>query len=55
MSYISAYLEGVKDLLNTVRESDVEGLVRALEGAWREDRRVLIMGNGGSSARQVTS
>src|SRR5205823_14427100 len=50
MTYIRSYLNRVKSLLDEVSETDVEGLVAALEAAWREDRRVLIMGNGGSSA-----
>jgi len=50
MSFISNYFSRVKELLDTVVESDIEKLVSALEDSWRKDRRVLIMGNGGSSA-----
>lgn len=49
MSYVRGYLEGVKRLIDRVSEADVERLIGALEGAWREGRRVLVMGNGGSA------
>jgi D-sedoheptulose 7-phosphate isomerase len=50
MSYIGDYFEGVKRLMDAVQEAQVERLVGALEEAWREGRRVLLMGNGGSAA-----
>ena len=50
MSLIADYLTGLKRLLDSVDHSRVEALTNALVNAWTEDRRVLIMGNGGSSA-----
>src|SRR5258708_8019151 len=50
MSFVSTYLAGVKQLIENVREEEIERLALALENAWREDRRVLLMGNGGSSS-----
>lgn len=50
MSYIGEYLDGVKRLVDAVPEARVGRLADLLEEAWREGRRVLLMGNGGSSA-----
>src|SRR5712691_10369907 len=50
MSFITTYLDGVNQLINEVQEEDVERLANALERSWREDKRVLLMGNGGSSS-----
>jgi D-sedoheptulose 7-phosphate isomerase len=50
MSYTKDYLEAVKSLIDCLSETKVERLAELLETAWREDRRVLLMGNGGSSA-----
>jgi D-sedoheptulose 7-phosphate isomerase len=40
----------VKRLLDEIPEEQVEKLATHLEDAWREGKRVLLMGNGGSSA-----
>jgi D-sedoheptulose 7-phosphate isomerase len=50
MSYITDYLTGLKGLINQIPEDGVEGLALALEEAWTQNRRVLVMGNGGSSS-----
>ncbi|HLK58730.1 MAG TPA: SIS domain-containing protein [Chthonomonadaceae bacterium] len=50
MSYTADYLGGVKRLIDQVSEAQVERLTGLLEDAWAKDRRVLLMGNGGSSA-----
>jgi D-sedoheptulose 7-phosphate isomerase len=50
MSYISDYFAGVKRLLDTVAEDQINRLADRLEEAWKADGRVLLMGNGGSSA-----
>src|SRR5258706_10502551 len=50
MSFIASYLTDVKELIDNVREDELFRLAMALETAWREDRRVLLMGNGGSSS-----
>jgi D-sedoheptulose 7-phosphate isomerase len=48
--YIKAYLDDVKALLDTIDAREVETVVDALLEAWRHGRRVLLMGNGGSSS-----
>jgi phosphoheptose isomerase len=50
LSYIGDYFAGVKRLLDEVPAAQVERLADLLEEAWKEGRRVLLMGNGGSSA-----
>jgi D-sedoheptulose 7-phosphate isomerase len=50
MSIISNYLAGVQRLIAQVPEERIERLADRLEETWQEGRRVLLMGNGGSSA-----
>src|ERR1051325_3399534 len=50
MSYIADYLGGVKRLIDQVSDAKVERLTGLLVEAWANNRRVLLMGNGGSSA-----
>jgi D-sedoheptulose 7-phosphate isomerase len=50
MSYIGNYMTGVKQLIDAVPEEQIELLASKLEDAWRDGRRVLLMGNGGSAA-----
>ncbi len=49
-SYITAYLDDVRELLSRVEEAQVEQIVEILLEAWRGGKRVLLMGNGGSSS-----
>jgi D-sedoheptulose 7-phosphate isomerase len=48
--FIRRYLADVKSLLDQVETAQVEPIVEALLEAWRHGRRVLLMGNGGSSS-----
>ncbi len=50
MSYIGDYMAGVKRLIDEIPESQIERFADLLETAWRDDKRVLLMGNGGSAA-----
>ena len=50
MSYILEYLAGVKLLVDEVDAGKVEKLADLLVDAWTYDRRVLLLGNGGSAA-----
>ena len=49
-SFICSYIDGVKSLLDEVEPAEVETCVESLLAAWRNGRRVLLMGNGGSSS-----
>jgi D-sedoheptulose 7-phosphate isomerase len=44
------YLSEVKVLLDQIDRAAIEQIVDVLHGAWRDGRRVLLMGNGGSSS-----
>jgi D-sedoheptulose 7-phosphate isomerase len=50
MTTVSGYLDGVKGLIDQISAEAVERLTQRLYDVWREDRRVLTMGNGGSSS-----
>jgi D-sedoheptulose 7-phosphate isomerase len=50
MNEITRYLEGVKRLIDTVSHDRIQDLADALRRAWTAQRRVLVMGNGGSAA-----
>ncbi|MGO8674183.1 MAG: SIS domain-containing protein [Capsulimonadaceae bacterium] len=49
-NFIRGYLADVQRLLSEVDDSAVNAVVEALAGAWRDGKRVLLMGNGGSSS-----
>ena len=49
-SFVTNYLDEVKALLNAIDPVQVEHSVDALLLAWRNGKRVLLMGNGGSSS-----
>ena len=49
-TYVTNYLSDLKRLLDAIEPTQVEPLVETLLGAWRNGRRVLLMGNGGSSS-----
>ncbi|HZT42239.1 MAG TPA: SIS domain-containing protein [Chthonomonadaceae bacterium] len=48
--FVHAYLDDVKSLLEKVDAAEVDRMVETLLEAWRNGRRVLFMGNGGSSS-----
>ncbi len=49
MSYVQNYFSGVKSLIEQVSEEQVNRLANLLETAWKEDKHVILMGNGGSA------
>jgi D-sedoheptulose 7-phosphate isomerase len=49
-TYIQSYLDDLNRLMNAVEPAQVEPMVDALLDVWRKGRRVLLMGNGGSSS-----
>ncbi len=50
MSLVSEYLADVKRLLDALNAAQIEGLIERLAECWRADRRVLLVGNGGSAS-----
>ena len=49
-SFVTGYLDDLKALLDRVDSTEIEQVVDLLLTAWRDGRRVLLMGNGGSSS-----
>lgn len=49
-SFVGEYLAEVKRLLDGIDPDAVDRIVATLLEAWRSGRRVLLMGNGGSSS-----
>jgi D-sedoheptulose 7-phosphate isomerase len=48
--FVNDYLTGLAEVVRAISRPDVTAVVDALEAAWREDRQVLLIGNGGSAA-----
>jgi D-sedoheptulose 7-phosphate isomerase len=49
MTTVLGYMEGVKTLIDQIVPAQVERLTDLLLDAWKQDRRVLLIGNGGSA------
>lgn len=49
-TFIQSYLSDLTSLLGSIDGTQIERVVEALLIAWRQGRRVLLMGNGGSSS-----
>ena len=47
---ISFYLSDLKQLLDALTPAQIDPLVEILFSAWQEGKRVVMMGNGGSSS-----
>ena len=50
MTHTQEYFSRLKGLMDQVDDAQVDQFVDLLNEAWQADRRVLFMGNGGSSA-----
>jgi D-sedoheptulose 7-phosphate isomerase len=50
MAYISDYLSEVKRLITEVNASEVDAIAELIHNAYRNDKRLLLMGNGGSGS-----
>ncbi len=50
MIFIRRYFDQVKHLLDRVSEEDIVLLTDLLTDAWKEGKKVILMGNGGSAA-----
>ena len=48
--FVEGYLGDVKALLGQIDPSEIGPIVESLVDAWRGGKRVLLMGNGGSSS-----
>ena len=50
MSYVDEYLSGLETAIRNLSRHDVQTVVDVLLSAWRDDRQVFVIGNGGSAA-----
>ena len=49
-AHLNAYCRELTEALNRIDASEFEKLIRLLEDAYRHDRQVFVVGNGGSAA-----
>lgn len=48
--FIQEYLKELQACLDEIDKGQIEAIVNAITDCWRNDRQVLILGNGGSAA-----
>ena len=48
--FVETYLDQMEQVIRGLSREAVTAVVDALEAAWREDRHIFIIGNGGSAA-----
>lgn len=50
MEYIGRYLGEVSSIASRISKEDIEGAIQILYDAWREGKKVFLIGNGGSAS-----
>jgi len=50
LEYIEKFIDGCHSILNALSREDIDAVVNVLYRAWQEEKRVFIMGNGGSAS-----
>jgi D-sedoheptulose 7-phosphate isomerase len=48
--FVEEYLDGVADIVKKISKSDIDKTIQILYEAWKDDRAVYIIGNGGSAS-----
>jgi D-sedoheptulose 7-phosphate isomerase len=48
--FVEEYLDGVADIVKKISRSDIDKTIQILYDAWKNDRAVYIIGNGGSAS-----
>jgi D-sedoheptulose 7-phosphate isomerase len=48
--FVADYLAGVGDVIKKISKSDIEATINVLYDAWKDDRAVYVIGNGGSAS-----
>jgi D-sedoheptulose 7-phosphate isomerase len=48
--YVHKYLNDMKRIIDRIPVQDIDRIIELLFSAWKEDRTVFIMGNGGSAS-----
>ena len=49
-AYLSAYIEAQQQALGLIPLKEVQSLINTIHLAWKEDRQIFAIGNGGSAA-----
>jgi len=50
LTYIEKYFHDMKKIIDNISVEDIDRVIELLFSAWKEDRTVFIMGNGGSAS-----
>jgi len=48
--FVSEYLDGVEEVVKKISKSDIEATINVLHEAWKNDKAVYVVGNGGSAS-----
>jgi len=48
--FVGEYLDGVEDVVRKISKPDIEATINLLYEAWKNDRVVYVIGNGGSAS-----
>jgi len=48
--FTDSYLEGVQDIVSRISREDIDKTIGVLLEAWKEDKAVFVIGNGGSAS-----
>ena len=48
--FVEEYLDGVAEIVRKISKSDIDKTIQILYDAWKDDRAVYIIGNGGSAS-----
>jgi D-sedoheptulose 7-phosphate isomerase len=48
--FVAEYLDGVEDVVRRISKPDIEATINVLYQAWKEDKAVYVVGNGGSAS-----
>ena len=48
--FVREYLDGVQDVVKNISVSDIDATINVLYEAWKNDKAVYVIGNGGSAS-----
>ena len=50
LTFIESYLEDMKDIVDRLSRQKIDRVIELLFSAWKDERTVFVMGNGGSAS-----
>jgi D-sedoheptulose 7-phosphate isomerase len=50
LTFIESYLEDMKDIVDRLSREKIDRVIELLFSAWKDERTVFVMGNGGSAS-----